>query len=264
MQKIPALTFHKVDRAFEWGVTRVTPRQFLRMATWLRDQGYSTVLPWEMDSPSLPEKPVLITFDDAYESVYTEAFPVLRELGMRATVFVVSGYVGRDNGWDVNLGGLRFRHASWDQLKALRDAGWEIGSHTVHHPDLTRVPDETVMRECRLSRSTLEETLGQPVTALSPPFGRYNERVLEAAVQAGYRRVCAFWRNRAAENCKEAFVIERKACYLFDTLQSLSAKCADDGWGRLESIKLRVINFFSHGTALVKPARHYPFYSTGK
>jgi len=253
---IPALAFHKVDRAFEWGVTRVTPRQFSKIVQQLSRWGYETVLPRDLETADkLPPKPLIITFDDAYASVVEEALPVLKAYGMKAAVYVITDYVGTFNTWDVNLGGLQFQHASWGQLATLRDAGWEIGSHTATHPDLTRFDAKRVKRECEISKRLLEEKLSVKVSSIAPPFGRYNKETLSIISNAGYQHVSAFWANRSAVLQDNLVVIERKAYYLFDGRLSLKAKCSTSFWSRLESFKLRVINFFSHGTAIVKPAR---------
>lgn len=255
-KKIPALAFHKVDNAFEWGVTRVTPRQFTKVIQRLSAWGYNTILPRDLNDPdNLPPNPIIIAFDDAYASVVENAFPVLQSFGMHACIYVISGYVGQWNTWDVNLGGIQFKHASWKQLATLRDAGWEIGSHTHHHPDLSRFDRDTVTSECQQSKQEIENRLNIEVTSISPPFGRYHEETLNIISQCGYQRVCAFWANQAAKKQDNLVVIERKAYYLFDGPFALRAKCTQSIWSRLESAKLRVINFFSHGTAIVKPVQ---------
>ncbi|MBN2415865.1 polysaccharide deacetylase family protein [bacterium] len=253
---IPIITFHKVDPSFEWGVTRVTPRQFERVIAHLAEAGFTTVsLRQLQNNASLPERPIIITFDDGYESVYTHALPILRHYGFTATVFVISGYVGAANRWDVNLGGLLFSHLTRTQIAALSRAGFEIGSHTVHHPDLTRLPHASARQELLRSRRTLSELTDTDVTALAFPFGRYNRTVVDLCRETGYRQCCGFWRQPWTAELKEPVVFQRKAYYLFDTLTSLQAKYGNGLLSRLEQCKLRLINVCSHGTALVKPYR---------
>jgi peptidoglycan/xylan/chitin deacetylase (PgdA/CDA1 family) len=249
---VPILAFHKVDDRFEWGVTRIGRSRFARTVSALRDMGYTSASLSDCTDPShLPAKPVVLTFDDSYESVHRNAFPALAAAGYRATVFVITNYIGRANTWDVNLGWIRFPHLDWGRLRELRDAGWEIGSHTARHPDLTRVPASRMDAELADSRRTLEDGLNAPVRFLSFPFGRYNDRVLDAMRRAGYAKGVGFWLRKPED---KKLVFERKAYYLFDGGLSLRAKLTGSPLGFLENVKLRVINFCSHGTALVKPS----------
>jgi len=251
---VPILAFHKVDPRFEWGVTRTTPQQFRRILNYLKTTGYQTVSLQDLSDPShpLPAKPVVLTFDDSYESVYAHAYPAMMEFGFTGTIFIITDYIGALNRWDINLGWLTFRHLNWDQILEMKKNGIEFGSHTHRHPDLTRVSDERIERELEYSKKILEERLGEKVPFISFPFGRYNEKIVQKAKEIGYVHACAFWNS--LKNSDESFVFERKAYYLFDTLWNLKAKLGCNFWTHCEVAKLRIINFCSHGTSLVKPA----------
>jgi peptidoglycan/xylan/chitin deacetylase (PgdA/CDA1 family) len=252
---IPILAFHKVDPRWEWGATRVTPRQFDSVVHFLKAHGYETLTVAQAVDPEfpLPQKPVILTFDDAYQSVYDHAFPILKDAGFTATIFVITDYVGRENTWDVNLGWLKFPHLGWESIRELSRAGFEFGSHTHRHPDLTRVNAERIRSELLTSKQILEDRLGMPVPFVSFPFGRYNRDVIRISREAGYRAACAFWNSLPDD--EEQFVFERKAYYLFDGLWNLRAKLGHNVFTRFEAAKLRVINYCSHGTSLVKPSR---------
>jgi peptidoglycan/xylan/chitin deacetylase (PgdA/CDA1 family) len=251
---VPILTFHKVDRRFEWGVTRVTPGGFRKALSFLKNEGYQTVPLRSLCDPGFtpPAKPVVLTFDDSYESLHENALPVLQEFGFTGTIFVVTGFVGRLNEWDVNLGWIKFRHLGWSQIEALRKASFEIESHTVNHPDLTRTGDARLKSELGDSKKAIEDRLGARVRFLSFPFGRYDSRVLDAMRHCGYERGVGFW---LANPSDKSLVFERRAYYLFDGSWNLRAKLGHNAMTALEDVKLRCINFFSHGTALVKPHR---------
>lgn len=248
---VPILTFHKIDSRFEWGLTRISPKQFQRIMQFLYEEGYCSVSLEQVchSSQSLPEKSVVITFDDSYESIYSHAFPIMEKYGFTGTIFVITGYVGKKNHWDVNLGGITFSHLSWEQLRFLVDHSFEMGSHTVHHRDLTRIPLPLVEKELFDSKKMLEDQLGRKIRFVSFPFGRYNAQVLAMAQRCGYERGVGFWTH--SEN-EKALVFERRAVYLFDGLWNIKAKLSRTFWTEWEDVKLRVINFFSHGTALVK------------
>lgn len=253
IESVPILTFHKVDASFEWGVTRVTPIKFRAILKFLKEEGYETVSIKNLINPEaiLPKKPVILTFDDSYESLYTHAFPMMQEFGFSGTVFVITGFVGHINAWDVNLGGITFRHLTWNQLHELHEAGFEIGSHTVTHPDLTRIDSTRLEVELRRSKADIEDHIGDSVNFISFPFGRYHQGVIDACRQVGYWNGCGFWIQKKDKKSKETFVLERKAYYLFDGIGNLKSKLITNAWTPLENIKLRLINACSHASALV-------------
>ncbi len=142
----------------------------------------------------VPRKAVAVTFDDAYRSVGTLAKPILDGLGWPATVFVPSDWPSRGApmtwpGIDEWLGGPHEDELlphDWDELRALRDAGWEIGSHTCSHPKLTTIDDAALARELRDSREACARELGA-CDSIAYPYGDVDARVVAATGAAGYR-----------------------------------------------------------------------------
>jgi peptidoglycan/xylan/chitin deacetylase (PgdA/CDA1 family) len=120
---------------------------------------------------------VHITFDDGHISQYVRAFPALRELGMKATFFVTAGWMERPGYMD------------WKRLRELSREGYEVQSHGWSHAHLTVCSDQELSAELRRSKSVLEDHLGVEVTAISAPGGRWNQRVLRACEEAGYKRL---------------------------------------------------------------------------
>ena len=208
---------------------------------------------FDTDQP-LPDKPVILTFDDGYQRLYEHAIPVLRKVGFSATLFVITDYIGEMNTWDVNLGGFKFAHLSWPEIREIRSMGFEIGSHTVSHPHLTWLKEADIRFQLEASRKSLEDGLGNKVKTISFPFGRYNETVLRLTEFAGYEHACVFFKKKKKlKKYKESFVLERKAHYIFDTYRSLNAKLNSQSVsGKLETAKLKLINLGSYGTSLVK------------
>ena len=123
--------------------------------------------------PGLPAKPIVLTFDDGYLSQDTHAKPALRALGWPGVLYL--------EGKNLGPGGL-----TTHQVKAMIAAGWEVGAHTLTHPDLTKVDDATLRREVAGSRTLLQRRLGVPVNAFCYPAGRNDARVRAAVKQAGY------------------------------------------------------------------------------
>jgi peptidoglycan/xylan/chitin deacetylase (PgdA/CDA1 family) len=180
---------------------------------------------------------------------------VFKEYGFTGTVFIITGFVGKANTWDVNLGGCMFRHLSWSQIGEMHEAGFEIGSHTIHHPDLTRIKDmDWLNLELIRSKADIEAKIGEEVRFISFPFGRYNNEVIGSCKKAGYDYGCGFILSKRMKKSKEKFLLERKPYYLFDGQGSLKAKLGMSAWTAAENAKLRMINFCSHASSMVKPA----------
>ena len=119
----PVLVYHKVDDKVEWGLTRVHPKTFRRQVRILQELNYKFVTLSELMNSSQSDKVVAITFDDAYQSAYTHAYPVLKEINAPATIYVITDYVGEENSWDLNVGNIKFRHTSWQELRELKVNG---------------------------------------------------------------------------------------------------------------------------------------------
>ena len=162
----------------------------------LARRGYAGVPAREALSGHAPERAVILTFDDAYRSVLELAKPILDRHGMRASVYVPTDWAGRAEpmtwpGIDQWLGGPHEHELacmSWDELRALEAAGWEVGSHTRSHPRLPEVDDDAaLMDELEGSRARCEEELGRPCESIAYPYGAHDERVVAVAGRAGYR-----------------------------------------------------------------------------
>jgi len=132
---------------------------------------------------------ISITFDDAFRTVFENAFPVLKKYNLNAGVFVPTGGLGKKIFWKMEAkcvdGGKMLMGA--DQICELDHDNWEIFSHTVSHPHLTEMGSRRLNDELRDSKIALEEMLGHKITGISYPYGEHNEHVRRAALNAGYR-----------------------------------------------------------------------------
>jgi peptidoglycan/xylan/chitin deacetylase (PgdA/CDA1 family) len=123
-------------------------------------------------------KYVLITFDDGYVDNYLNAFPALRKRNCCATFFVIVNRIGSSG------------FMTWEQLREMQQHGMSIQSHTMNHQPLAALYDDGVHVELHESRMLLAKQLGRPIDFISFPHGSYDERVLRAAAEAGYRAWC--------------------------------------------------------------------------
>lgn len=225
-----ALCYHAVSPTWpaDLSVRQDALEQQLRR---LRRLGYRGVTFTEAVSGPARGKRVAVTFDDAFTSVRALARPVLDDLGWPATVYAVSdcAAAGRPAMWDGVDHWARTPHAAelatldWTALRTLADAGWEVGSHTVSHPHLTRLDDEALAHELSASRAAVEAALGRPCPSLAYPYGDVDDRVVEAARAAGYA-TAALLPKRWPTAAPLAF--PRAGVYHRDTLGRFQVKCS--------------------------------------
>lgn len=176
--KILVLNYHQVSNVFN--PLAVPVNDFSAQMRYLIDGGYVAITPDELAAGlegelELPEKPVLITFDDGYIDNYTNAFPILKSLGLRATIFIVPAFLGRP------------QYLNWDQLKEMEQSGINIQSHTLNHSKLEELPDDEIRSELLNSKLVLEEQLGHSVDFLAYPTGTYNLHIAGIAKDVGYK-----------------------------------------------------------------------------
>lgn len=173
--RIPILMYHSVSDAVQEGIhpyyrTVTTPAVFERQIRYLREHGYKSISPAEaaqlMDSDRrISGRPVAITFDDGFRDFYTNAFPVLQKYGFNAIVYLPTAYIGAA---PKQFNGVEC--LTWNQVRELKAAGTEFGSHTVTHPHLRSVDNAQVHHEVRASKVMIEQELGAEVNSFSYPY----------------------------------------------------------------------------------------------
>jgi peptidoglycan/xylan/chitin deacetylase (PgdA/CDA1 family) len=197
--RIPALLYHRLipkDR-FDRGEIRSTERSYVAFDTHfaaqmqaLHDAGFTTLdlddyLKIRRGEMARPERPILVTFDDGFRSVYRYAFPVLRRLGMKMVFFVTPDRSSHNFVENAPLD----EPATDDELREMSAAGIAIESHAMTHRYLTDLDDDTVRWELADSRRVLEERIGRPVRYLAIPSGAYNDTIKRLARDTGYHAV---------------------------------------------------------------------------
>jgi peptidoglycan/xylan/chitin deacetylase (PgdA/CDA1 family) len=127
---------------------------------------------------------VALTFDDGYRNFVEHALPLLLRYHIPATLFAVSGYCGQTKTWRPHAEAGRDQPLlSWAELRDIAAAGISIGGHSVHHLDLSALPDDQALAEMRDCRNEIEDRLGRPVTTFAYPYGASNPRIRELARQ---------------------------------------------------------------------------------
>ena len=187
---VPILTYHKFGRPPRGARLRglhLPPRLLQKQIRELHNDDYRTGAPAEASRDDGNRDVVVLTIDDGFRSVLELALPVLERAGAMATLYLVAGRLGGENDWEIAQGELAERLMSVEEVKEWVAAGQRIGSHTLTHPWLTRVPVESAREEIRASRQRLEDTFGVEVTDFCYPYGDWNVVVRDEVEAAGYR-----------------------------------------------------------------------------
>lgn len=237
------LAYHKVDDRFELGLTNVRPASFRKQIEKLVASGYRVVPGLQ---PAGSSKSVCITFDDGYDCFHRNVVPILSSFGVSATVFVISDFVGKTNSWDVRLSYKPFRHMDAKSIREIVALGFDVGSHSCTHRDLTRLSDDSLIKELEDSKKQLEDMTGTEVDAFSFPFGRYNRKTAEAAFAAGYKRLFGLG-SASGEG-----VIPRLPVYRIDTPSAVVRKLDSN---RMEIFKSDFIHSFANISALLSVSK---------
>lgn len=141
------------------------------------------------DGTSLPSKAVTVTFDDGYRDNYENAYPILKEYNIPATVFLTTGFIGTGEIPVWEKGYYRSDKElmlSWKQVREMSDSGISFGSHTLTHPFLTRISRRQVEKEINLSKDIIEQQIGKSVNAFAYPSGDFNSNIKGIVKEAGY------------------------------------------------------------------------------
>jgi peptidoglycan/xylan/chitin deacetylase (PgdA/CDA1 family) len=219
----PVLMYHDVgphrpgSKLNHW---RVLPGDFAAQLDLLARRGYRGVALRDLlDRAEAPERHAVLTFDDGTSGVLERALPLLRARGFSATVFVVSGRLGGVNDWDGETPGTALLTA--EGVRALATAGIEIGSHGATHRALTGLSDADLAAEIAGSKAALEGVTGAPVVSFCYPYGNFDERVVQAVREAGYRAATVI-RGGISPDLSDPFRLKRVAVRGTNTLLDFS------------------------------------------
>lgn len=181
---IPVLMYHKIDENSRTSSLSVSPENFRRQMIFLKEHKYNVVkledIPDLLRQNKVSQKTVAITFDDGYENNYQEAFKILKELQLPATIFIIPALVGIEG------------YLSWQEIIEMSESGIiSIGSHTMTHPWLKDLPEPKLESELSDSKRAIESHIRKEVYAFSYPLGGFNENIREKVIKAGYKTAVA-------------------------------------------------------------------------
>ena len=178
-KSVPVLMYHSIT--YEKGNAICLPvERFEEHLKYLKDNGYYTITLTDLyeylmrDTP-IPEKSVVLTFDDGYENNYTDMFPVLKKYNFKATIFVITSNIDKDP-----------NSMTSKQLLEMEKYGVDIESHTVNHDNLKDLPKDKQLATLIQSKKDLEKILNKQINFFAYPYGGYNKSAIEAVKEAGY------------------------------------------------------------------------------
>lgn len=184
-KQVPILCYHQIR---DWKSTDsksakdyiISPTNFRDQIKMLADSGYTSILPDQLYNyllygDKLPEKPIMITFDDNDGTQYSAANPIMKEFGFTGVYFIMTVTIGRPN------------YMSKSQLKELSDQGNVIGSHTWDHHNVRQYKNEDWVIQVEKPSKVLEEITGKKVEYFAFPFGAWNEKALPELEKRGMK-----------------------------------------------------------------------------
>lgn len=245
------LAFHKLSDRLTFGSTNYSPKRFERLLALLRNDGWD-LNAGERSSATRDTRSLYLTFDDAYQHLLDVLPPLMQRFKFRPLVFVPTSLIGRSNRWDYSHALHPMEHLNRASIRQLSELGVRFGSHGHSHSDLTAVAPDRLNNELLFSKATLEDLIGRRVTAVSYPFGRCNEAVLQTAAEAGYEEG---YTMRFPKRGDHLLAQGRLGVYWYDTFLTARLKLESGPWGRVEALKAGVTNRLSGGTVWLNRLR---------
>jgi peptidoglycan/xylan/chitin deacetylase (PgdA/CDA1 family) len=240
--------YHEVaDSSATESPLAVSPNVFSDHVAYLHDAGFTTVTAGKLaailadGAGDLPERPVVLTFDDGYGDFYTDALPLLKRHGFNATLFQTTGWVGKEE--------EKKRMLNWRELAESEQAGVEIGAHTCQHPQLDQLPEKEMREELYVSKSELEDHLGLKVPGLAYPFGYSNAKVRRMAKELGYDYAYAVG-NAMTTTGADTFALPRLTVRRSTPMDEFSAMVNGQ-----DTLTMRRDRFLTSGYSVVRRAR---------
>ncbi len=213
---VPILMYHSISNStnrkflpftvspetFAWQMAYLHQRQYTPLTVTqyvLARSGYAGVL---------PDRPVVITFDDGFADFFTDAFPVLQRYRFPATLYITTAYVGGTSRWLEREGEQAHPMLTWDQIRTLQREGIECGGHTQSHPQLDLLSITRAHDEIMGCKHVLEHQIGQAVTSFAYPYGYYTPAIRRIVQEAGYESACAV-KHAMSDTQTDAFLLAR-------------------------------------------------------
>lgn len=188
---VPFLLYHSILKEYtpdSNALLHISEENFIQHMQTLKNAGYNTVTldeyyAYATEGAELPSNPIVICFDDGYLNNYENAYPVLKQMGMKATIFVIASRMGCDT--------VEYPHFTWEQAVEMENSGIiDIESHSLTHPSFSELNYAETVKEMRLSKYLVEKNLNKECKYMAYPYGFTNVASASVGKAAGYKMLC--------------------------------------------------------------------------
>ena len=199
---LPILMYHSVS--YNKIFFTVSPESFRKQMEWLYQNKYQVISLKELADiigrkEEVPKKTVVLTFDDSFEDVYLNAFPILKKYGFPASVFIATDFIGREQKNEST--GILFKTLDSRQIKEMHDSGLiDFEPHTCSHQELTKISQEEARKEILDSRRIIEDGLSKKCYFFAYPRGKYNQDIMGILKENGFLAALTVNPGRAGKN----------------------------------------------------------------
>ncbi|MFC1521505.1 polysaccharide deacetylase family protein [Elusimicrobiota bacterium] len=217
---IPVLMYHKIGHAPALSAQKelwIDPQTFAWHMEYLKSKGFESVTFKDISQGIMPEKPVIITFDDGYLNCYENAFPIMQHFNMRGVFYIVFNAIAKDNFWHDPKNEPRIPMMNLEQIITMQKAGMEIGSHTLDHKRLKTLLLDDAKYELNESKKQLEALINEEMTSFAFPYGNGEDSpdLINAAFDAGYKYVIGIhsgiWQMDSGQNTEDSEAVPEYA-----------------------------------------------------
>jgi peptidoglycan/xylan/chitin deacetylase (PgdA/CDA1 family) len=226
---VPILNYHSIDdstqadpRFKEWVLD---PDIFDAHLSYLKSEGYQALTVTDFithkANNTLPEKPIVITFDDGFADALSHALPILQKYHYPATLYLTTAYIGKTSEWLAFIGEGDRAMLSWLQVRELHQAGIECGAHSHTHPQLDLLSRDAAKQEIATSKSLLDQELGVSTQSFAYPHGYHTQGIMQTVASLGFSSACAV-KHALSSNQDNPFSLSRIIVYNTTTVTALA------------------------------------------
>jgi peptidoglycan/xylan/chitin deacetylase (PgdA/CDA1 family) len=213
--RVPVICYHKIDYPSADARVRggfTPPARFSKQMAYLKKQGFvfhtaSELVEYFRERGTFPPNAICLTLDDGWQDNYTNAFPILKRLGIKATIFLVPSCIGQVSSKVVAEGETARAHLSREEILEMAREGIEFGSHSVSHKLLHQITPPEVQFEVEESKRQLEEMLQKPCKVFAYPAGFFTETAQRIVESAGY--IAAFTTTYGPQEHTDLYALNR-------------------------------------------------------
>ncbi len=229
-KKVPILMYHSISDIANprFRQFTVSPTLFAEQMAYLRQHAYTPITVTQFmralfpGETALPDRPVVLTFDDGFADFFKDALPVLKRYNFTATLYVSTAFIEGTSRWMRHERETARLMLTWKQLAEISKSGIECGAHSHSHRQLDTLPNPVARDEILQSKRLLEDHLGQEIFSFAYPYGYYTARIRQLVREVGYASACAV-RHAMSSETDDPFSLARLMVRADTTIKEFAA-----------------------------------------